>query len=36
LRTVSAYLGTTLGSTQTVFGGTPWRVSGILQVVRYL
>jgi len=34
--TVSAYLGTTLGSTRSAFGDTPWRVSGIVQLLRYL
>lgn len=34
--TVSAFLGTTIGSTQSVFGSTPWRVSGIVELLRYL
>jgi hypothetical protein len=34
--TVSAYLGTTVGSTQTVFGSTPWRASAVVELIRYL
>ncbi|UFS70632.1 hypothetical protein LPW11_00215 [Geomonas sp. RF6] len=34
--TVGAYVGGTFGGRNTVMGSLPWRVSGVLQVVRYL
>ncbi|SHL74652.1 hypothetical protein [Rhodanobacter sp. OK091] len=34
--TISAYVGTTIGSKTSAFGSLPWRVSGVVQVVRYL